>query len=59
MAETYGELICRLCRLRDEMNKTPEGRAALHEVKKTLRVMRRRGVSYAKAAMLRKNSGGG
>lgn len=59
MADTYGELISRLCQLRDEMNKTPEGRAALREVKKALRIMRRRGVSYEKAAMLRNQVRGG
>ena len=32
MAEAHGELICRLCRLRDEMKKTPAGRAALAQV---------------------------
>lgn len=29
---TIGELITRLCQLRDELKKTPEGRAALESV---------------------------
>ena len=32
MSDSFGCLICRLCRLRDEMKKTPEGRRALKEV---------------------------
>lgn len=34
MADTYGELICRLCQLRDDMKKTPEGREALEMVRR-------------------------
>lgn len=34
MAETYGELICRLCQLRDQMKQTPRGRAALEMVRR-------------------------
>ena len=34
MTETYGELICRLCQLRDDMKKTPEGRKALEMVRR-------------------------
>ena len=41
MSETYGELVTRLCRLRDEMRATPEGRAALEQVKSQLRVLAR------------------
>lgn len=48
-----------MCRLRDEMNRTPEGRAALHEVKKTLRIMQRRGVTWEKTRMLQKEAEGG
>ena len=33
MAETYGELICRLCQLRDQLKQTEAGRAALERVK--------------------------
>ena len=36
MAETYGELITRLCQLRDEMRRTPGGRAALEIVVREL-----------------------
>lgn len=39
MTETYGELVCRLCRLRDEMKKTPAGREAFADVVDTLGLM--------------------
>ena len=32
MPETYGELVTRLCQMRDEMNRTPEGAGALIRV---------------------------
>ncbi|MCD7769875.1 MAG: hypothetical protein LUH36_07180 [Oscillospiraceae bacterium] len=34
---TYGELITRLCQLRDEMNKTEQGRMCLGNVVATLK----------------------
>lgn len=46
MAETYGELVCRLCQLRDQMNSTPAGRAALVDVIVTLEYAIRDGVTY-------------
>ncbi|MCD8087107.1 MAG: hypothetical protein LUE22_00760 [Oscillospiraceae bacterium] len=33
---TYGELITRLCQLRDEMNRTEQGRTYLHSLKMDL-----------------------
>lgn len=42
MAETYGELVCRLCKLRDEMKKTAEGREAFADVVDTLAYMKYR-----------------
>lgn len=39
MAETYGELICQLCQLRDQMKMTPAGREALVDVIDTLAYM--------------------
>ncbi len=52
MAETYGELICRLCQLRDQMRKTDAGRIALGEVINTLVVAVGRGITYEKAKEL-------
>lgn len=52
MTEKYGELICRLCRLRDEMRRTNAGRIALGEVINTLVVAVGRGVTYEKAKEL-------
>lgn len=46
MAETYGEMICQLCQLRDRMNSTPAGRAALVDVIVTLEYAIRDGVTY-------------
>lgn len=52
MAETYGELICRLCQLRDEMRRTVEGQRALWEVTDTLALAIQRGITYEKAKEL-------
>ncbi len=52
MAETYGELISRLCQMRDEMRKTDAGRIALGEVTNTLKVAIGLGVTYEKAKEL-------
>ena len=52
MAETYGELICRLCKLRDDMKMTPEGRAALETVRREVGnavALSRRGIDPATA----------
>ena len=46
MPDTYGELICRLCQLRDDLKQTPEGRAALVDVIVTLEYAIRDGVTY-------------
>lgn len=52
MSSSYGELICRLCQLRDEMRRTNAGRIALGEVINTLVVAVGRGVTYEKAKEL-------
>ena len=52
MADTYGELISRLCQLRDELNKTLEGRALLDILRRKLdcaAVLERQGHSPEKA----------
>ena len=41
MAETYGELITRLCQLRAAMQATAPGRAALRQVRDELAAMAR------------------
>lgn len=42
MAETYGELITRLCQLRDEMRRTPQGLDALADIVDVLVYMKYR-----------------
>lgn len=52
MAETYGELITRLCQLRDEMHRTPVGRGALKTVVRELQnaaALERSGISPAES----------
>lgn len=57
MADTYEELICRLCKLRDQLKGTEPGREALRDVKWALRYMRRYGVSWEKALEKARNAG--
>lgn len=49
MSETYGELVTRLCRLRDELRATAPGRAALEQVRRQL----------GELARVQKTAGGG
>lgn len=49
MAESQGQLICRLCQLRDEMKKTVEGRAALEAFTITLAVAAANGITLEAA----------
>ena len=46
MAESQGQLICRLCQLRDELKKTPQGRLALMDVVTALVWSMRDGASF-------------